>query len=71
MYVCESCRRQVFPTDRVVQVVEQAEVLTYGMEEPQYLDGQNAFFHEEHWPGNSARFRELARGQTQDFVTSE
>jgi len=71
MYICEYCGRELAPTDRVVTAAEQVEVTTFASTEPEYIDGLNALFHEEHWQGDSARYRARGRGQVQDFVSSE
>lgn len=71
MYICNYCRRELFPGDRVVTAAEQVDVTTFSSEGPEYIDGLNVLFHEEHWPGDSIKYKERGRGEAQDFVSAE
>ena len=68
MYVCESCREELQPDDQVVAAAEQVAVDTQekGRE---YLDGVRVLFHETHWPGDSGRLKERARGTLRELTS--
>ncbi|MDP9270152.1 MAG: hypothetical protein M3P14_04135 [Chloroflexota bacterium] len=59
-YLCEGCRNELRPEDRVIAAAEQVDVST--QQGVQYVDGMRGLWHERHWPGDSSRFRERERG---------
>jgi hypothetical protein len=70
MYICESCHQELKPDDRVVAAAEQVEVTTQQSSGREYLDGVRSLFHEQHWPGNSARLKERARGSLSSVTSA-
>jgi adenosylmethionine-8-amino-7-oxononanoate aminotransferase len=60
VYICEGCRQELGPEDRVVAAAEQVDVSN--QERREYIDGQRGLWHERHWHGNTARHQERTRG---------
>jgi hypothetical protein len=59
-HICEACRNELGPEDRVVAAAEQVDVST--QQGAQHVDGVRGLWHEQHWPGDTSRYRERARG---------
>jgi hypothetical protein len=66
--LCEACDQELQPDDRVIAAAEQVDASSQGDTTRQWIDGPRALFHERHWLGDSAPWRELDSGALSSLI---
>lgn len=68
MHLCERCHQELNADDRVVAAAQQVDVSTQQTGH-EFVDGVRGLWHEQHWPGDSSRYRERDRGTLAEILS--